>query len=194
MSIGYWETLASMTGDGTAITAAARTSMTAGATGARYTLPGGKLQIGDVLNVRAHGRISSVITTPGTARFDLAFGASLGTAIMDGLAILLDTFVAHTNAGWVLDMEGTVRAVGTAANMMWHGRWICEDIIGGVTGVAFPKGVLTAVLPWNTAPVVSANFDSTIANLVDLNFTQTAATGSCQLHDYVLSLKTSRGM
>lgn len=192
MSIGFWETLQSLTGDGTAITAAARTSMTAGATGGRCTIPGGKLQIGDVLNVKAHGRISSLITTPGTARFDLAFGASLGTAIMDSLAILLDTVAAHTNVGWVLDMEGTVRAVGTSANMMWHGRWTCEDILG-VPATA-PKGVLTAMLPWNTAPVVSANFDSTIANLVDLNFTQTVATGSCQLHEYVLALKTSRGM
>lgn len=194
MSIGYWETLASMTGDGTAITAAARTSLTAGATGARCTLQGGRLQIGDVLNVKAHGRISSVITTPGTARFDLAFGASLGTAILDGLAILLDTFVAHVNVLWTLEMEATVKAVGTAANMSWWGKWSCEDIIGGVTGVAFPKGVLTAMLPWNTAPANSANFDSTISNLIDLNFTQTAATGSCQMHGYVLSLKTSRGM
>lgn len=191
MSLGYWETLASLIADGTAITAAARTSMTAGATGARYTLPGGKLKIGDVLHLKASGRISSVITTPGTARFDLAFGASLGTAILDSLAILLDTVAAHTNVGWILEMEATVRAVGTAANMMWAGKWTCEDILG-VPATA-PKGVLSAILPWNSAPVVSANFDSTISNLIDLNFTQTAATGSCQLHEYVLSLKTSTG-
>lgn len=191
MSLGYWETLASLSADGTAITAAARTSMTAGATGARFTLPANKLKVGDVLHVKASGRISSVITTPGTARFDLAFGASLGTAIMDSLAILLDTVAAHTNVGWELEMEATVRAIGTTANMMWSGRWTCEDILG--VPAAAPKGVLSAMLPWNTNPAVSANFDSTISNLVDLNFTQTAATGSCQLTQYILSLKTSTG-
>ena len=191
MSLGYWETLASLVGTPTAITAAARTSMTVGATGARFTMPGGKLKLGDVIHVAASGRISSVITTPGTARFDLAFGTSLGTAIMDSLAILLDTVAAHTNVGWKLFMEGTVQAVGTAANMSWDGQWICEDILG-VPATA-PKGVLTAMLPWNTNPAVSANFDSTIANLIDLNFTQTVATGSIQLTQYTLSHKTSTG-
>lgn len=191
MSIGYWETLSTLNGDGTAITAAARTSMTAGATGFRFTMPANRLRIGDVLHLKASGRISSLITTPGTARFDLAFGTSLGTAIFDSLAILLDTVAAHTNVGWELEMEATVRAVGTAANAMWSGRWICEDILG-VPATA-PKGVLTAMLPWNTAPAVGANFDSTISNLIDLNFTQTVATGSCQLHQATLSLKSSTG-
>lgn len=191
MSIGYWETLATLAADGTAITAAARTSMTVGATGARYTMPGGKLKLGDVLHVKASGRISSVITTPGTARFDIAFGASLGIAVMDSLAILLDTVVGNTNVGWILDIEGTVRAVGTAANLMWAGRWTCVDLLGAIATP--PKGALTAVLPWNSVPAVGANFDSTVSNLIDLNFTQTAATGSCQLHEYVLSLKSSTG-
>lgn len=191
MSLGYWETLSSLIGDGTAITAAVRTSMTVGATGFRFTLPANKLKIGDVLHLKASGRISSVITTPGTARFDLAFGASLGTAIFDTQAILLDTVAAHTNVGWELEIEATVRAMGTAANAMWSGRWTCEDILG-VPATA-PKGVLVAMLPWNTAPAVGANFDSTVSNLIDLNFTQTAATGSCQLHQAVLSLKTSTG-
>jgi len=191
MSLGYWETLVSINADGTALTAAARASLTQGAsaTGARYTLPGGKLsRIGDMIEVKAYGRISSVITTPGTARFDLSMG---GTAIMDSLAILLDTVAGHTTVGWVLEMTGTLRQNGTTANLMWGGKWTCEDILG-VPATA-PKGCLTAILPWNTAPAVSANFDSTVSQLLDLQFTQTVATGSCTLHQLSIAIMTSTG-
>jgi hypothetical protein len=190
MSVGYWETLAVLKASGTALTAAARASLTQGAnaTGFRYTMPGNRLRIGDVLRLDASGRISSLITTPGTARFDLSMG---GTAIMDSLAILLDSVAAHTNVLWVLEMQGTVVADGTTANMQWWGKWTCEDILG-VPATA-PKGVLTAMLPWNTPPTVSANFDSTVSQLIDLQFTQTVATGSCQLHTAELSLKSSTG-
>ena len=118
MSLGYWETLAATVGDGTALTAAARASLLQGATGKTglYTLAPNKLRVGDVLWLRASGRISCVVTTPGTARFDLSAGVG-GTAFMDTLAINLN-IVAKTNVPWILDMVGTVRVVGNAANMM----------------------------------------------------------------------------
>ena len=193
MSLGYYETLGSMIADGTAVTAAARTSLTTGAISqnGRPTLPANKLKIGDVIQLHASGRISSVITTPGTALFDVAVGASLGTAIFSSGAILLDSVAAHTNVGWVLELEGTVRAIGTAANIFWDGRWLCEDISG--TPAASPKAAAIAVLPWATAPSVGANFDSTVSQLLDLNFTQSVATGSCTLHQLTITLKTSTG-
>ena len=182
-----------MIGDGTAVTAAARTSLTTGlvSQAGRQLLAGNRLRIGDVLLVDATGRISSVITTPGTALFDFALGASLGTAVMSSGAILLDTVAPHTNVGWILKLEGTVRAIGTAANIFWQGTWTCEDILG-VAAIA-PKAAAVAILPWNAAPAVGANFDSTVAQLMDLNFTQTVATGSCQLHQLTVTLKTSTG-
>jgi hypothetical protein len=171
-------------GNGDAITAAARTSMlTTAAAHAKKTIPANFLSyLGQTLRVEAHGRISSLITTPGTARFDLAFGA---TVVFDGLAILLDTIAGHTNVGWKLVLDLTVRAVGGTANLFGGGTWTCEDILG-VPATA-PKGVLTAMLPWNTAPAVGANFDSTASQQIDLFFTQTVATGSVQLHQYTLS-------
>src|SRR4051812_20355053 len=108
MSIGYWETLASIVADGTALTAAARASLLqGGAKPGLCTLPANKLRVGDVLHLKASGRISSLITTLGTARFDFGVqGGSPAPAWMDSLAILLDTVQAHTNVGWILDMEG----------------------------------------------------------------------------------------
>lgn len=188
MSLGYWETLVSTNVDGTAITAAARTSMLLGTAHGLYTLPANKLaHVGDVLHLHAMGRISCVITTPGTARFDLAVGA---TPIFDSLAMNLNT-VAKTNVQWVLDIYGTVRAIGTTCNIMWGGSWKSEAVVGSPLPTAGGIGQLT--VPVNTAPVVGGNINSTINNLLDFFFTQTVATGSCQLHQYHLSLKTSTG-
>ena len=192
MSLGYWETLASISADGTALTAAARASALQGAGGKQglYTLPPNKLRVGDILRVRAAGRISCVITTPGTARFDLSAGVG-GTAFMDTLAILLN-IVAKTNVPFVLEMEGHVRAIGNAGNIFWQGFWLSEASINTAVQTTGP-GPGGAVLPWNAAPVVGSNFDMTVANILDFNFTQTVATGSMTLHTYSLSLLTSTG-
>jgi hypothetical protein len=42
------------------------------------------------------------------------------------------------------------------------------------------------MLPWNSAPAVGNNFDSTASQQVDIFFTQTVATGSLTVHQYEL--------
>lgn len=192
MSIGYWETLVSISGDGTALTAAARASLLQGAGGKQglWTMRPNELRVGDVLHLRASGRISCVVTTPGTARWDLSFGVG-GTAAMDTLAIPLN-IVAKVNVPWILDMEGIVRAVGNAGNIFWQGFWLSEAALN----VAVPStgpGPGGNTLPYNTAPVVGANVDMTVSTIIDFNWTQTVGTGSIQLHNYALSKKTSTG-
>jgi len=175
---GWQETLITATGDGSALTAAAAAS--ALPPQAKYTLkPNFFNYIGQQMLVKASGRISSVITTPGTARFDLRFGA---TVVFDGLAVLLDTVAGHTTVGWFLEILLTCRVIGTSASLFGQGKWTCEDILG-VPATA-PKGVLTAILPWNSAPATGTVFDSTVSQQMDLFFTQTAATGSMTLHQY----------
>jgi hypothetical protein len=167
--------------DGSALTAAAAASMIPAA--AKFTLPPNWWAIGRKALVRAAGKISSVITTPGTARFDVRFGTDV---VFDSLAILLDSVAAHTDVGWWLEIMLTCRGIGAAATLMGHGIFVCEDLLG-VPATA-PKGCLTAMLPWNAAPAVGATFDSTVSNVVDLYFTQTVATGSLTCQQYSLSL------
>lgn len=182
MSLGYWETLITAQNDGAAVTAASRTSLLPAA--AKKTLPPNFFDvIGKQLLIKASGRISSVITTPGTARFDVSFGG-VSPVVFDGLAVLLDSVAGHTNVGWELEILLTCRIVGTAAQLHGVGTWTCEDILG-VPATA-PKGVLTAILPWNSAPALGTAFDATVSQVVDLAFTQTVATGSVQLHQYAL--------
>ena len=107
----FVEELIEAQGDGSALTAAAAASALPPA--ALYTLPANFFnRIGKRIRVLASGRISCVITTPGTARFDLRFG---GTVVFDTLAMNLNV-VAKTNVHWALDVILTCRAIGTSAN------------------------------------------------------------------------------
>lgn len=178
-SQGWVETLITAQADGSPITAIGAASCIP--VTAKYTLPQNWWQVGRQLKIEASGRISSLITTPGTARFDVRMGA---TVVFDGLAVLLDTVAAHTNVGWYLELLLTCRVIGATASLMGCGKWTCEDILG-VPATA-PKGTLTAILPWNSAPAVGGTFDSTAAQTVDMQFTQTVATGSLTLHQYSL--------
>ena len=177
-SQAFAETLVTAQSDGTANTAGTAASCIPAA--AVITLPQGYWKnIGQQLLIKASGRISSVITTPGTARYDVRLG---GTVVFDGLAVLLDTVAAHTNVGWMLEILLTCRAIGATGNFMGQGLWTCEDILG-VPATA-PKGVEAAMLPWNSAPAVGGNINTASALSLDLFFTQTAATGSMTLHQY----------
>ena len=164
MAGGFVETLAYNNGDGTALTAAARASMLQGAGGkvGLYTLPPNKLRVGDVLHLRASGRISCVVTTPGTARFDLSAGVG-GTAFFDTLAMPLN-IVAKTNIPWVLDVYGHVRVIGNAANMLWQGSWLSEASINTALAATGP-GPGGQLVPYNTAPVAGSNVDLTVAQI-----------------------------
>src|SRR5580765_3890664 len=152
--IGWPETLITAQGDGTAhITAAALSILPAQA---KKKVPANMFNyIGQTLNLKASGRISSVITTPGTARFDLRLG---GIVVFDGLAILLDSIAAHVNVGWKLNLDLTLRVVGAAAQFHGEGQWTCEDILGVPPTAS--KGVLTAQLPWNSPPALGTAFDA----------------------------------
>ena len=181
MRYGY-EVLVNAQSNGTALTAAAAASCIPAA--AKKTMWNNYFDtIGQQLRITACGIISSVITTPGTARFDFRLG---GTVVFDGLAVLLDTVAGHTNVGWWLEILLRLDTIGsgTSAKFMGHGKWTCEDILG-VPATA-PKGVLTASLPWNSAPALGGGFDSTAALSMDLFFTQTVATGSCQLQQFMI--------
>lgn len=174
-----WRTLVNAQVSGAAITAAARTSCIPAA--ALYTLPPNYFDvIGKQLLLKATGRITSdgaSAGTAGTARYDINFldSAAVNVIVFDGLAALLDATIDRTNVAWVLEILLTCRAIGSAGNLWGVGTWASEDLVGGV---AAPSPAKVAMLPWNTAPAVGANFDTTKAQQVDLRFTQTVSGGT----------------
>lgn len=173
----FYEPLIVAKVDGPTLTAAAAASCLPVASVA--TLPAGFFTIGKKMRVIAQGRISCVVTTPGTARFDVRLG---GTVVFDSGALNLN-LVAKVTVPWWLQIDLTCRAEGngTLANLMGIGEWASEAVVGSPLPTVGGNGCLN--LPVG-APAVGAGFNSTIAQTLDLFFTQTVATGSLTLHQY----------
>ena len=181
MTLQRWqETLITSQADGSTLTAAAAASMIP--TGALATLPTNFMEIGKSILVKASGRISCAVTTPGTARFDIRFGA---TVVWDSTAIPLNV-VAKTTVGWYLEVLLTCRSIGSAATIWGQGMWFSEAALLVPVPSTGP-GPGGNVLPYNTTPAVGGNtFNSAATQQVDVFFTQTVATGSLTCHQYCL--------
>lgn len=166
--------------DGPALTAAAAASCIP--TPSRIILPNNYFYVGKMLKITLAGRISCVVTTPGTARFDVRLGPS-GTIIAFDSGALNLNIVAKTNVPFLVEMLLTCRAVGasTATNLIGIGQFISEAVVGAAANTAGGNGVLNFAVG---APVVGTGFDNTAANAIDIFFTQTVATGSMTVHQY----------
>lgn len=178
MSMQSWqETLISATADGPTLTAAAAASVIPVAT--KITLPPNWWYVGRMLKLTAQGRISCVVTTPGTGRFDVRIGAVIA---YDSAAFNLNV-VAKTNVPFWLEIILTCRAVGnlTVTTLMGQGQIQSEALVGAPVNTAGGNGSL--LIPVG-APVVGTGFDNTVASTVDMFWTQTVATGSITIHQY----------
>lgn len=183
MSLQTWqEVLVNGSVDGPTLTAAAAASCIP--TPSRIILPNNYFYIGRMLRITMAGRISCAVTTPGTARFDVRTGPS-GTIICYDTGALNLNIVAKTTIPWWLQILLTCRAVGsvTATNFMGIGQFISEAVIAAPLPSVGGNGVLNA--PVGT-PAVGTGFDNTAANALDVFFTQTVATGSMTVHQYLV--------
>ena len=145
----------------------------------KITLPNGYFTVGKRLRIRLWGQISCVVTTPGTARFDVRIGAVVA---FDTGALNLN-IVAKTNVPIWVDIELTCRTVGagTASTLWGLARVQSEAIIASPTNAVGGNGSLLAPVG---APAAGTGFDNTAANTLDLFFTQTVATGSLTIQDF----------
>lgn len=173
MSVMSWsELLIAANADGPALsnttTATAITPVSS-----KLQMPANWFTVGRKLRVTAHGRISTLVTSPGTLTLDLRLGAVI---VANGGAMSLN-IVAKTNVPWVLIWDLTCRSIGngTAATLMHTGLWTSEAVIGSPLPTAGGSGVIT--LPAAT-PAVGTGFDSTAAATLDLFGTWSAASAS----------------
>jgi hypothetical protein len=183
VSLQTWrETLIWTAVDGPALTASTTPTSILHGTG-KIALPANFFNyVGKRLFIKACGRISNIVTTPGTLTLDVRFGSVI---VANGGAMALN-IVAKTNVPWVLEWELTCRAIGptTTANMMHQGTWVSESVIGAPLPSVGGAGV--HMLP-NAAPAVGTGFDSTAAQTVDLFATWSLNNAnSIQVHQYEL--------
>lgn len=185
-SQSWQEVISFESGDGPALaTSTAEVSILPGS--AKVILPSNYLRyIGQKLRIRASGRVSNIVTTPGTLTFRFKLGPTANIAVAASPAFQLNA-VAKTNVTWVLDWAFTIRSVGavTAATLMHTGQWNSESVVGSPLPSAGGAGTL--MIP-ASGPAVGTGFDSTVANLADLTaqFSISNAANALTLHQYTL--------
>lgn len=164
MSNNTWVELVSFDiADGAALnTSTSPTSLLSGSS--KFTLPANFFNfIGRKLRVRAAGRISTVVTTPGTLSLDFR----LGSVIAFAAGAMALNVVAKTNVTWIFEAELECRAVGigTSAALLGIGKFMSEAVIGSPLPSVGGSGLL--LLP-ASAPANGTGFDSTAAQQIDL--------------------------
>jgi hypothetical protein len=180
MSQQRWnELLASAQSDGAALASSAALTTILPVT-AKPIIRANECSVGKVLRITAAGRISNIVTTPGTLLFQLNLG---GNNIANSGAMNLN-IVAKVNVSWFLQWWLTWRVIGAASNAMHQGFWQSESIVGSPANTAGGNGSLNFPV---TAPAVGGNFDSTIDNTLDLlmQFSVNNAGNSAQLHQFL---------
>lgn len=186
MSMQTWmESLIAAQADGSAVanTTTATSLLPAAAT---LALPSNFFAyIGKSMKVTAKGRISTVVTTPGTLTLDIRLGTLASPIVVfNGGAMALNV-TAQTNATWEFECELTARALGasTSANLMGTGKFCSRALIGSPAVASGSPGV--ALLP-DTAPAVGTGFDSTVTNILQMFATWSVAnaSNSIQLHQF----------
>lgn len=180
---GYQSTLVEAQSDGTAVTGTGEGSLLPGVS--KILLPSGYInRIGKRFQVRASGRISNIVTTPGTLTLRFKLGPTANIAAASSSAIQLNA-VAKTNVSWILEAFFTVRSIGsgTAATLFTNGTWTSESVVGSpVPGSGGAGGAM-----WQaSAPAVGTGFDSSVANQIDLTAQFSLTGNSIQLHTFAL--------
>ena len=129
----------------------------------KITLPNNYFQPGRAYRITATGRLSNIVTTPGTLTLDIRLGAVIA---FNGGAVQLST-TAHTTVPFWWDVLVTCRAEGsgTSANLIGLSKLHSQAV--SISG-ADPTTGHSFVLAPNTTPAAGTGFDSTSALTVDL--------------------------
>jgi hypothetical protein len=135
------------------------------ATYGRLQIPTSHLIIGRQLLLRATGRVSNIVTTPGTLTLRLNDVATVQNLAVGGAMAL--NAAAKTNVAWWLDWLLTVRTndLSSGITFMHQGRWMSESVVGAAAGTAG-----TIMLPAST-PVVGTGYSDPASALTTLDLT-----------------------
>ena len=174
----YIGPLAWAVGDGTALAASASiTSLLKGtAASGKWAMPGGYfIAPGQMLRLKASGRIS----TPAATQGNITFSALIG-AVVVAVTPTFTSQASQTNITWELEWLLTLRAVGdgTAANFMHTGNFLSALVSATNLNNLIPA----------TAPAVGTGFDSSAAATFDFQaqWSNATAGNTITLHQYLL--------
>lgn len=180
-SKGFRERILEVYEDGSALASSTTETSLLPASAKEATLGAGRLRIGSAIAFTFGGRISTVVTTPGTLTLSFRLGS---TDVFSSGAIPLNT-TAQTNIPWLLEGELIVRAVGlTTVTTLFPKacKFMSRAVVG--SGAAGTSGGGFEVLPYNAAPAVGTGIDFSVSQLVDFLATWSVsnASNSITLH------------
>ena len=168
--------------DGTAITDSTTAASIIPAK-AKFTFPIDFFEVGSVLRVTATGRISCVVTTPGTLTLDLRMNDVIA-ATTDAMALCV---VAKTSVSWWLDWLLTCQTVGDPAGTKFShlARFTSQGLIG--SPVVSVGGNATLLSPAAT-PGQGTGFNLLASNTLDMfgKFSVNTTGTSIQCHQFVV--------
>lgn len=133
---------------------------------------------GKVMAFDFSGKISTLVTSPGTLSFAIRIGS---IDVFVGGAMALNA-VAQTNVHWSLTGELVCRAAGTGVATVLFPKsckWTSHAVINSSAPTS--GGALTHMLQFNTAPALGNGFDFTADQKVDLLSTWSVANSANSL-------------
>lgn len=181
-SLGFRERILEVAEDGAALASSTTQTSILPAVRKVAALPVGYFdRIGRVLAFMFSGRISTVVTTPGTLTLTVRLGS---VDVFSSGAMTLNT-TAQTNVNWTFEGELICRAIGasTSTTLFPKGcRFSSHAVIGSPAPTAGGGGV--HMLPYNAAPAVGSGFDNSAAQAIDIMATWSVsnASNSIQMH------------
>lgn len=178
---GFRERILEVYEDGAALASSTSQTSILPASAKEATLGAGRLRIGAAIAFEFGGRISTVVTTPGTLTLALRLGS---VDVFSSGGIPLNT-TAQTNIHWSLKGELVVRALGTSTTTTFFPKgciFISRAVVG--SSAAGTAGVGMEILPYNTTPAVGSGLDFSVSQLVDFLATWSVsnASNSITLH------------
>lgn len=168
MSAGGWfECLTAAKTAGTSL-ATFTTAVTAIPAGARHTIAADDWDEGDIIRVKATGRVSNVVTAQPTFTFQFMLGTVATPIIAWTSGAVQCSTTVHTTVPWDLDVTLTTRSIGsgTSGTLMGIGVLTSRAFVdSGATADAASSH--TSLMVPETTPAVGTGFDTNIANVAD---------------------------
>lgn len=144
MSVQTWtELLYNTVGDSTAVTGTAEAIMVPD-----ITLPANYMYPGRVIRAYMSGKISNVVTTPGTITLRARWGGVAGTVLVASPAIA-QNIIAQTDDQWEAEFVMTCRTSGASGSIISCGHAVMGNIVAASAGT-------TTLIPASGNAVVSS--------------------------------------
>jgi len=150
----------------------------------KIIFPAGFFCVGRAIRIRGMGRLSNIVTTPGTLTIDVKLGS---VVVWTSGAMQLST-TAHTTLPFVFSIDLVARAEGTStnANMIGIGEFHGQQF--NISSSDPTTGHPALVAP-NSTPAVGTGYDSSATQQLDIVATFSVANSGNLLQLHMLSVE-----